>query len=354
VSSNVGAVQIAQRLGPERQFEMLERFGFGRSTESGFPSESAGLLRSWRSWKPVDQATVAFGQGIGVTPVQLAYATAALANDGERMRPRLTLARRESLGGWQPNPPVSAGQAIDSKTARRVLRMLESVVSAEGTGRLAALKGVRVAGKTGTAQLLDSETGSYSQTRYTAWFTGVVPADAPRLAIVVALDEPRGSAHTGGLVAAPLFAKVAATQLGHLGITTRPEPIAPAPPPTRLAEAREKPPAQPARPIVTKRIDPRPSRPAASAKVTSQPAAIRTPDVSARQSGNHLRSVLVPDFQGESIDSARRLAARESLDLRVVGSGRGLVVGQSPAPGTIVVGPDRTVKLSFQSGLGEG
>ncbi len=343
VSSNVGAVQIAQRLGPERYSASLGRLGFGVTTGSGFPDESAGLLRDWRKWKPVDHATLAYGQGVSVTAMQLAMATATLAAGGERMRPRLVLARRRALGRWQQTRPVSLGQAISRETAQLVVGMLETVVSGTGTGRLAALADVRVAGKTGTAQKLERETGRYSQDRYTAWFIGIAPADDPRLAIVVALDEPKGVSHTGGSVAAPLFARVAAAQLARLGILTRPEPIPAEPIPTLTVE---------------RSVDEAPQGggiggdtrpPGALAATTIRPEPTPTP----LESGS-LLSVLVPDFHGESLAAARRLAAIDRLDLRVRGSDRGSVVNQSPAPGTILAGSERTVELSFAAAREEG
>jgi cell division protein FtsI (penicillin-binding protein 3) len=223
-SSNIGATKVAYRLGAERHFQTLRAFGFGGASGSGFPGESAGLLRGWERWRPVDQANVAFGQGINVTAIQLAAATAALANGGVWRTPRLVAARRPPGGTWTPEKPGESRRVVRSETAGEVLRLMEGVVS-QGTGRLAGLHGVRVAGKTGTAQILDRETGRYHPDRFIAWFIGIVPADDPRLVIVAAVDDPRSALHTGGTVAAPLFAEVAAGQLLHLGIYTRPEPV---------------------------------------------------------------------------------------------------------------------------------
>jgi cell division protein FtsI (penicillin-binding protein 3) len=132
VSSNVGAVRVAQELGPGPYHQMLERFGFGASTGSGFPDESAGVLRDWHDWKPVDHATIAFGQGVSVTPIQLAAATAALANGGEWVRPRLVAARRAAESPWQRTPRESLRRVLHPDTARRVVEMMEGVVSAGG------------------------------------------------------------------------------------------------------------------------------------------------------------------------------------------------------------------------------
>ena len=381
-SSNVGAVWIAQRLGASAHHGALLRFGFARSTASGFPQESSGILRDWRAWKPLDQATVAFGQGLNVTPIQLAMAIAALGNDGVRMKPRLVAAQREPMGPWTARPIQTAGRAITAETSRTLVEMMTQVVSSEGTGRLAGLAGVPVAGKTGTAQVLDETTGAYSQNRYIAWFAGLAPAEQPRVAIVVALDQPRGALHTGGAVAAPLFARVATTQLAHHGILTQPEPIAAIKVPRwvaiqeqidarRRAEAQavsiaqtKKTDAQPrvahfertkrARPssrrVLPKRVDAQPPR--SLPAVSAPPPTHNVKDQAALSI--ELASVLVPDFRGQNLTDARRLADRESLEVHIHGSGNGRVVGQAPAAGTIVVGEDRIVILSFSMRQGEG
>lgn len=234
VSSNIGAAKIAFELGRSRYFEALRRFGFGEPT-GVFPDESSGVLRPWRQWRPVDHANIAFGQGIAVTPVQLAAATAALANGGLWMRPRLVLARRRPDAAWKTLPEEAVRRVVSPETARRVLGMLEEVVGPGGTGRRAALPGVRVAGKTGTSQKFDPASGAYSEERTLAWFVGVAPADAPRLVVLAVLDEPTGASRSGGGVAAPLFARVAGAQLSRL------DPAA-FPPPAVLREA-----AKPAR-----------------------------------------------------------------------------------------------------------
>ncbi|MEZ4280090.1 MAG: penicillin-binding transpeptidase domain-containing protein [Myxococcota bacterium] len=378
VSSNVGAVQVAQLMGAEAQHRGLLRFGFGKPTGSRFPTESAGLLRAWQRWRPVDQATVAFGQGFSVTPIQLGTALAALANDGIRMQPRIVLARRRGEEPWQATEPVVAGRAVSPATARATLDMMQTVVSPTGTGRLAGLAGVPVAGKTGTAQKLDPELKQYSRNRYIAWFIGVVPADDPELAIVVALDEPKGFAHTGGMVAAPLFARVAAEQLARRGIVTEPEPIAPPPPPTLVASAAAsalpapapvsaappmvepaaafpQPPAKPA-PIAndstelppTAAIAAPPARPAAA------PAAGPPPSPILARVDADAEPAFVPDFTGQTMAHAQRLAESESLQISTFGAIEGRVVSQLPVAGTVLEGADRTVQLRFALRREEG
>ncbi|MFO0688724.1 MAG: penicillin-binding transpeptidase domain-containing protein [Myxococcota bacterium] len=396
VSSNVGAVQIAQRMGAEAQHRGLERFGFGQSTGSGFPTEERGLLRPWKRWRPVDQATVAFGQGVSVTPIQLGVALAALANDGMRMQPRIVLARRRDGGRWQPTEVREAGRAISPIAARKTLDMMQTVVSPTGTGRLAGLAGVAVAGKTGTAQKLDRELGRYSQSKYIAWFIGAVPADDPELVIVVAVDEPKGYLHTGGMVAAPLFARVAAAQLARRNIITEPAPIAPPPPPTLVAQADGT--AAPATAPVG--AAPAPSvaagngAPVASAAPASAPArpTAQTPDVAAGPPGAHdvlprpaadaapparpaaspaaghrpspvvarvstrddAELDFVPDFVGQTLSVARRLAASKSLTISANGAPDGRVVSQIPVAGTVLQGANRTIRLRFATTREEG
>jgi len=362
VSSNVGAVQIARIMGREAQYEGLLRFGFGASTHSRYPMESAGLIRDWSNWQPVDQATIAFGQGISVTAIQLASALAALANDGERMQPRMVLARRHSGEAWQTTAIHSRGKAVSRDAARRTLDMMRSVVSPEGTGRLAGLAGVAVAGKTGTAQKLDVELGRYSRNRYIAWFMGVVPADDPELVIVVAIDEPQGYPHSGGYVAAPVFARVAAAQLARRGIVTQPAPIArpkrePKPEPQLLVK-RNKPtrastqrPERPERKIVSKPISHDEPPLAAVAAPPPRPAAVRAagPPPSFVED-----PIFVPDFSGQTMARARYVAASESLQITTLGAIEGRVVSQRPVPGTVLEGDDRTVRLRFAARQEEG
>src|SRR5690606_21782051 len=151
-------------------------------------------------------------QGVSVTPVQLAAAMAAFGNGGVWMPPRLVRARRAPDGVWQAVPLGEGRRAVSEETAATVMEMLTGVVHVEGgTGRRARLRGLPVAGKTGTAQKLEAN-GRYSQKRYIGWFVGLAPADDPRVAIAVAIDEPTG-VHTGGAVAAPVFARVAAAHL---------------------------------------------------------------------------------------------------------------------------------------------
>jgi cell division protein FtsI (penicillin-binding protein 3) len=206
-SSNVGMTKMAMTLSPQSMADMLRAFGFGEVTGSGFPGESAGLLYDASHWRKIEQATISYGYGLSVTPLQLARAYAILGAGGVR-RP-VTLRRVDG--------PVQGERVIDERVARELLRMMESVVSQDGaTGTRAALVGYRVAGKTGTAWTADA--GGYSSDRYKASFGGVVPASHPRLAAIVVIDEPGGKLFYGGDVAAPVFANVMAGALRLLGV----------------------------------------------------------------------------------------------------------------------------------------
>ena len=197
VSSNVGAAKIALELPREQMWEMFSRVGFGAPPELGFPGESAGKLRAWKSWRPIEQATMAYGHGIAVSLMQLAHAYTVFARDGELVP--LTLLRT--------GRPAHGERVISAQTAREVRKMLELAVQPGGTGPRARIMGWRVAGKTGTAH--KQENGSYAADKYISSFVGFAPASAPRIVIAVMIDEPDVALdYYGGLVAAPVFARV--------------------------------------------------------------------------------------------------------------------------------------------------
>ena len=206
-SSNVGVVKIALSLEPEQMWRAFDLFGFGRVSGSGFPGESAGILTSHGHWRSIGQATMSYGYGLSVTPLQLAQAYAVLGAGGIR-RP-ISLRRVES--------PPAGERVFDESVMQELVHMMESVVSEAGTARRASVMGYRVAGKTGTAWKA-SETGGYSTNKYMAVFGGVVPASKPRLAAVVVIDEPTGGAYYGGQVAAPVFSAVMSGALRLLAV----------------------------------------------------------------------------------------------------------------------------------------
>jgi cell division protein FtsI (penicillin-binding protein 3) len=205
-SSNVGMAKVALSLPPQEIHETLTGLGFGQVTASGFPGESAGLLSSATHWREIGIATMAYGYGLSVTPLQLAQAYATIGSFGLR-RP---VTFRHVDG------PVPGERVLAQPVSRDMIGLLEAVVGPDGTGRKAEVPGYRVAGKTGTAW--KAVNGGYSTDRYTAVFAGLVPATRPRLAAVVLIDEPTGSLYYGGDVAAPVFASVMSGALRLMGV----------------------------------------------------------------------------------------------------------------------------------------
>jgi cell division protein FtsI/penicillin-binding protein 2 len=208
-SSNVGTITLAQLLGQERLIEWIGRYGFGKPTGVDYPGESRGILPG--TWWGSTIGNVPIGQGIAVTPIQMAAAYGALANGGVLHRPYLV----DRIGGKRPHRAPSR-RIVSRVVSAQVMTMLRDVVSAEGgTGAAAAIPGYTVAGKTGTAA--KPERGGYSTSRYVASFVGVVPAKEPRLVVLVSIDEPR-TAIWGGVVAAPAFSKIAQYGLQELEV----------------------------------------------------------------------------------------------------------------------------------------
>ena len=206
-SSNVGAVKMAMSLTPQQHWEVLHRSGFGERPGSGFPGETAGRLRDASTWKPVEQATMAYGYGLSVSLLQLTRAYMAFANDGEVMP--LSFLKREPQ-------EITGVRVFSPAVAREVRAMMEAVTQEGGTGTLTRVPGYRVAGKTGTAHKLVD--GRYAPDRYLSSFVGMAPASNPRLIIGVVIDEPSDGTYYGGSVAGPVFAQVMAASLRQLGL----------------------------------------------------------------------------------------------------------------------------------------
>lgn len=223
-SSNVGAAMIATRLGVRRYHDAIRRFGFGAPTGIDLPGEASGLVPPPEQWRGAVLQTAGFGQGVSATPLQVLVAGATLARDGLLVRPRVLRAVRDPDGRAIEVPAPAAGpQVVAPQTARRVLAMMVEAV-AHGGGTQAAIDGYPVAGKTGTAQK-PSPAGGYLPDSYVASFLGIVPADRPRLAVLVLLDDPRGE-YFGSVVAAPLFRAVASQALWHLRVAPSQAPTA--------------------------------------------------------------------------------------------------------------------------------
>ncbi len=225
-SSNVGAAKIALSLPREDMWDMFNRAGFGVAPQLGFPGEAEGRLRPARTWRPVEQATMAYGHGISVSLVQLARAYTMFARDGELVP--LTLVKSDA--------PAAGTRVLSPQTARAVRAMLELAVQPGGTAPRARIMGWRVAGKTGTAH--KQENGGYAPDKYIASFVGLAPASDPRIVVAVMIDEPSDGKYYGGVVAAPVFAQIMQGALRLLGVP-HDAPLEPVPLPGAGEEARE-------------------------------------------------------------------------------------------------------------------
>ncbi len=227
-SSNVGAAKMALTLAPEYMYSKFSQLGFGKLPHSGFPGEVSGRLRPYQTWRPIEQATMAYGHGISVSLLQLARAYTVFASDGEL----------RDISLIKQAQPLPSERVFSAHTAEAIRAMLELVVLPGGTAPRAQVLGYRVAGKTGTAHKLDGH-GGYAANRYVASFVGFAPASDPRLIIAVMVDEPTAGQYYGGQVAAPVFSRIMAGSLRLLGIS----PDMPAQnmllPPTDAPEVRE-------------------------------------------------------------------------------------------------------------------
>jgi cell division protein FtsI (penicillin-binding protein 3) len=216
-SSNVGTIKVATRLGKARFFKYITAFGFGKRTGVDLPGEIAGLVKDYRLWSGVSLGSIAIGQEIGVTPLQMAAAYSAIANGGTLMKPYLISEVRDPKnveGSKAAALPV--GRVVSEETASMLQKILRKVVET-GTGQKAKPASYTAAGKTGTAQKIDQRTGLYSKDDYVSSFVGFVPAGAPKLVILVMVDSPVGAVY-GGSVAAPIFKAIAEQGLTYLQV----------------------------------------------------------------------------------------------------------------------------------------
>jgi len=285
-SSNVGTVRVGLALGQQRMYDWIRKFKFGERTGLTLPGESPGLVRRPQRWTQVSPASIAIGQEIGATPLQIVRAVSAVATGGMLVEPRIVKRVIDDEGRTVYEPPHGKPQRVMSEKTAAVLNEILKNVVARGTGEKAALAEHVVAGKTGTAQKAIGRHG-YVDGRYVGSFAGYVPADRPRLAILVVIDDPRPE-HYGGTVAAPVFREVAEATLRYMGV----------------------PPSLPSRSI---QVDP----PLLAAFSQPRPA-------SGPATG-------VPDLRGLDARAAIARAVSSGLTVRTVGSG--VVISQEPEPG---------------------
>ncbi|RJP79572.1 MAG: PASTA domain-containing protein [Candidatus Zixiibacteriota bacterium] len=317
-SSNIGTAKIADQIGPRELYRYIVRFGFGTTTGIEFPGEGSGLLRPWDTWKDIGRANIAIGQGISVTMLQMAMSYAAIANDGILMEPRLILDWTDAGGQHHANPPREVRRVMEPETARLMQQILAQVVK-RGTGRAAALDTVTaIAGKTGTAQLPNLETGGYYHNRYMASFIGFLPAHHADRVLIVTVCDPKG-AYYGAQVAAPVFRRVL-TRLQPADAVRRSWEAEP-------ADLVEIPACFEAADSAAGEAD----APALAASGLSLSNISRTPPAAKPDANPHR----VPDLTGLTLrEAVRRLTAR---GIRASFSGSGLVISQSLTPGEPVV-----------------
>lgn len=307
-SSNIGAAKIAQKMGKEKFYDYIQKFGFGERTGIDLPGESSGLVRPVKNWVPVDTAMIAFGQGISVTAIQLISAVSAIANDGILMKPYIVRGIADKNNRFvKLYAPTVVRKVISPGVAKRLTNMLTEVVGApDGTGKKASIVNVAVAGKTGTSQKFDFKRGVYSSEKVRTSFMGFFPADNPQVAILVMLDEPQRD-KWGGVAAAPVFKNIGEQILNCFKTNIRETPVF------------EKDPNQ---------VE------LVSTQQTLTPQNVVSNDEST-----------MPDFAGLTIREAMKKAKAESIELKV--SGNGWAVRQYP-PARTSFGEERVCNVVFE------
>lgn len=327
VSSNICSAKIGFMLGSDVLHTWLERFGFGEPTGIELPGEIGGLLRPAERWRDIELANVAFGQGLSVTPLQVAQAAAIIANGGVRVRPRLVRAIVDKAGERRELPVAEPVRVLSTETAAHVRDMLAQVTRKGGTAEQAAIPGFAVAGKTGTAQKIDPVTKAYSRALYVASFVGFVPMEAPEVVVLVLIDEPRKAIY-GGQVAAPAWKAVATAALAAREVF----PSDPAAQAAFLAAASKR-----AAPEVGKGGDDGLSADA-RALLGEPEEAVAAVEPGTVEPGTET-SRRMPDFAGLPIREVLNRSAEVHCDLVLSGTGR--VVQQTPRAGAEIVAGER-------------
>jgi cell division protein FtsI (penicillin-binding protein 3) len=312
-SSNIGSAKIGQKLGKDAFYEYIKSFGFGSKTGIDLPGEASGILRSASKWTTVDAATIAFGQGISVTAMQLVTAFSAIANKGVLMKPYLVKAVVDQKGQLiREYKPTIVRQIISAPTAFKMSSVLTDVVSAsDGTGKNARIQNVSVAGKTGTSQKFDFASNRYSSERVRTSFVGFFPADDPQVVIYVMIDEPQRD-KWGGVAAAPVFRNIGEQILRCYD--------------GNAVDAIEK-------------SDEEIKKDTGIQLITSRE---NIPDESMRDEKT------MPDFRGMSIKKVLKLARERGIGLNAVGSG--WAVRQDPSPG-VPITEKATCTVVFSAGV---
>lgn len=340
-SSNVAAIKLGLRVGDPTMYEYITRFGFGSRTGIELPGETAGVVHSLKNWQPSSIGSVAIGQEVGVTPLQMVGAFGALANDGIRVAPHLIREIRNSDGVPTYRPSPEQRRVISKETASALRGMLEGV-TLNGTAKKAQLDGYTAAGKTGTAQKIDPKTKTYSKTKFVASFVGFAPVNNPAVVIIVVIDEPGGSYH-GGDVAAPVFRQIAEQILPDMGVI----PDVALKNPQLIATAIQTP-----EQVVQTRQEAQQRETEVQAEATREST---MPRVSTRERGGEIvyavataNAVVMPDLRGRSVRDVARACSQLGLQVEARGDG-GRVVVQSPQPG-MELRPGQVIYVDFGKG----
>jgi len=330
-SSNVAAIKLGIRVGDDAMYDYITRYGFGKTTGIELPGEAQGIVRTVSHWQPSSIGSIAMGQEIGVTPVQMVAAFGALANDGIRVAPHLVREIRNSSGVVVYRPQSEERRVVSAETATTLRGMLEGV-TLKGTAKKAQLDGYSAAGKTGTAQKIDPKTRAYSKTKYVGSFVGFAPVKNPAVVIIVVMDEPTGAYH-GGDVAAPIFREIGEQILPELGVMpdidtkTGPDLIA--------------------------RLNPESANGIRDQQARSEQerrATMPTVDSNGGKGGEVVyavasnKAILMPDLRGRSVRDVARTCAQLGLQIEAHGEGR--VLKQNPTPGREVES-GRVVYIDF-------
>ena len=315
VSSNVGATKIGKKLGNKSFYSYIKNFGFGKETGLDLPGEVGGVVWPYHRWGEIEFSNICFGQGVTVTGIQMASALGAIANDGRLMKPYIVRQILDQKGNpvkhFSPHP---VRQVLSPGTARLMCSLLARVTESGGTAPQAAIDGVPVGGKTGTAQKVAPETKHYAHGKYVSTFMGLVPVESPALVIVVVVDEPKG-VHYGGVVAAPIFKGIAENALPIIGIKRQAESG------STLQAPQEKP------------------------DMTPWVIAQKAKEEEINQSTELKYKRIMPDLRGMSMRKVVELMKGYEVPLELLGSGK--AVSQQPLPGT-VLGQKTRCQIQFQ------
>ena len=334
-SSNVGAIKLGLLVGNASMYEYIRRLGFGARTGIDLTGESPGILHALNRWQASSIGSIAIGQEIAVTPLQMATAYSVIANDGMLVTPHLVRELRSPEGTVLFQAKPEAHRALKPETTATLRNMFEDV-TLRGTARKAQLNGYTAAGKTGTAQKIDPRTHTYSTTKFIGSFVGFAPVKNPAVVIIVVIDEPQGAYH-GGDVAAPVFREIAEQILPDLNIT----------PDTELKPGAE----------LIAQVSRSSPQQVKEDQMQSERREATLPIVAARNFSGQTsevvfapaskRTALMPDLRGQSVRDVARMCAQLSLRLEAHGEGR--ATRQSPAAGS-EVDPGTVVRVDFGRG----